>query len=111
MSPSEAERILGVKSASTPDEIRAAFAQAVKFNHPDAWPLHSHIAALRVHHGDPPMPKLWPMQALKDARDTLLSLAGHHATTPAPPCPICRGTGIQMVRMARVPCVRGCDPD
>lgn len=73
----------------TAEAIRAAFAAAVRANHPDTGEP-SHTVA-----------------TIKEARDILLRNAG---AEPVKACPVCRGSGYQMQGFQRVACVRGCRP-
>lgn len=98
MNLSEAERILGVKAGASAEEVRAAFSKRVKEDHPDRWGV-----SLREQ-------KYASMGELKRARDKLLERAGV-TPTAAKGCPICRGTGVQVIGFRRVPCVRGCPDD
>lgn len=94
MNLTEAERILGVKAGASAEAVRAAFYARAKAVHPDTTqaPFFSSLAVMEA----------------KQARDLLLERAGVTPTS-AKPCPVCRGTGIQVIGLRRVPCVRGCD--
>lgn len=99
MSLSEAERILGVKAGASAEKVRAAFSATVKRWHPDVLERNWEDRSGEVGPG---------MAAIKKARYLLLERAG--VTSSARPCPVCRGTGIQVIGLRRVSCIRGCDP-
>lgn len=91
MTREEAARLLGIGHVTKPDghTVRFAFAQQVRFNHPDT--------GSREDGADPV-----PMADLKKARDILLNLAPTD-------CPECRGTGwVSGQGFKQTRCRRGC---
>lgn len=91
MNRREANNLLGLHSDNvSPDQIRQAYAVAVRREHPD----HGGSGAL--------------LKKLKQARD-LLTGGPHKGLL----CRVCSGTGFvrQPGKLTRTSCPRGCEPD